>query len=531
VTVLIYDQQCATERRRQRKRGTAEKAARRAVINPRVCEDCGDCSRASNCLAVEPIETVFGRKRAIDQTACNQDLSCVEGFCPSFVTLAGAEPVKPQPRVASGALPDPVTPEPLPGEGAYNLLLAGVGGQGVTALAAILAQAAHLEGRPVRTVDMLGLAQKGGGVFAQLRIGRVGADPSTIDAPRIGLGAADLLLSADMVVAHGKFARPLLGAARTAAVINADMQPTAEFVLDTETRYDRDAMLASVRAACREVVALPAQSEVEREFGDLIYLNVWLLGVAFQRGLVPLSAEAIARGLELNGAQVARNQAAFALGRAAALTPPESIAPAAETLDALVARRVADLTDYQSSAYARRYSEFVARVRAQGDERLTRAVAIQLHRLMAYKDEYEVARLHSLPEWRDALAQKFAGTTRIEMHLAPPLLAKPDPVTGVPRKVRFGPWMLSAMGLLRHGKVLRGTMFDPFGRSEERRMERALPGEFMAGIEARLGQPQAVEWAEAWAGVKGFGHVKARNLDAVRTRLATLGSVPPRQAA
>jgi indolepyruvate ferredoxin oxidoreductase len=534
VTVLIYDQQCATERRRKRKRGLQAQAERRVAINPRVCEDCGDCSRASNCLAVEPIETPFGRKRAIDQTACNQDQSCVEGFCPSFVSLVGAEPVKPKPSIPVGGLPAPALPEVRAGEPAYNILIAGVGGQGVTALAAILAQAAYIEGRPVRTVDMLGLAQKGGGVFAQLRVGRVGDAAEVIDAPRIGMGQADLLLSSDMVVAHGRTARPLLGADRTVAVLNAELQPTAQFVLNTATRYDRPAMLESVRKACKEVVILPAQRMVEQEFGDLIYLNVWLLGLAFQRGLVPLSAEAIERALELNGAAIERNKAAFALGRAAALEPPAPPAQEEETLDALIARRVADLTTYQNAGYARDYAEFVARVRAAeqaavpGADRLARAVAVQLYRLMAYKDEYEVARLHSLPEWREMLATRFKGTQRVELHLAPPILAKPDPVTGVPRKRAFGPWMLRAMGLLRHGKVLRGTALDPFGRTEERQTERALPGEYRAGIDRLLRRlspathAAVCDWAEAAAEIKGFGHIKVRNLAAARQRMAAI---------
>jgi indolepyruvate ferredoxin oxidoreductase len=446
----------------------APKAARRAVINTRVCEDCGDCSRTSNCLAVEPVETAFGRKRRIDQSACNQDFSCVDGFCPSFVTLEGAEPAKPTlKRVAVGDLPEPVLPEP--GEdGAWNILLAGVGGQGVTALSAILGMAAHLEGRPVRSLDMLGLAQKGGGVYAQLRVGRVGAPHESIAVGRIGAGQADLLVAADMVVAHGRTARPLLGPGRTVAVLNADLAPTAQFVLDTATKYDSAGMMDAVRAACREVVALPAAAQVSEALGDLIYLNVYLLGVAHQRGLVPLSAEAINRALELNGTAIERNKEAFAAGRAAALAEPSApVAPEAETLDALLARRVADLTSYQNARYARRYADFVARVRAAeasalpGEERLARAVATQLYRLMAYKDEYEVARLHSLSEWRDHLAKGFAGTRRIEMHLAPPLLAKRDPVTGLPRKMRFGPWMLRAMGLLRHGKALRGTPSTP----------------------------------------------------------------------
>ena len=545
VTVLIYDQECATERRRKRKRDLAPKAARRAVINTRVCEDCGDCSRTSNCLAVEPVETPFGRKRRIDQSACNQDFSCVEGFCPSFVTLEGAEPAKPEPKgiAVVGDLPDPALPEP--GEdGAWNILLAGVGGQGVTALSAILGMAAHLEGRPVRSLDMLGLAQKGGGVYAQLRIGRVGAPQDSIAVGRIGAGQADLLVAADMVVAHGRTARPLLGPNRTVAVLNADLAPTAQFVLDTSTTYDRGGMTEAVRAACREVVALPAAERVSEALGDLIYLNVYLLGVAHQRGLVPLSAEAINRALELNGTAVERNKEAFAAGRAAAFAEPSAPAtPEAETLDALVARRVADLTGYQNARYAKRYADFVARVRAAeasalpGEERLGRAVATQLYRLMAYKDEYEVARLHSLPEWREHLGRAFTGTRRVEMHLAPPLLAKRDPSTGLPRKMRFGPWMLRAMGLLRHGKALRGTVLDPFGHTEERSVERRLPDEFRAGIEAWLAKPDAAdhgricEWAEAWAGVKGFGHIKARNLAVVRDRLAALSEPRAPEAA
>jgi indolepyruvate ferredoxin oxidoreductase len=508
------------------------------AINPRVCEDCGDCSRASNCLAVEPVETPFGRKRAIDQSACNQDLSCVEGFCPSFVTLVGAEPVKPKPPVVDAAgLPAPPTAAVREGEPAYNILIAGVGGQGVTALAAILAQAAYLEGRPVRTVDNLGLAQKGGGVFAQLRVGRVGAEAEAIDAPRIGLGQADLLLSSDMVVAHGRTTRPLLGADRTVAVLNADLQPTAQFVLNTATRYDRPAMLESVRKACREVVTLPAQHLVEQEFGDLIYLNVWLLGVAFQRGLVPLSAEAIERALELNGAAVERNKAAFALGRAAALEPVQApVTPEAETLDALIARRVADLTGYQNARYARRYADVVAKVRTAeqaavpGEERLSRAVATQLYRLMAYKDEYEVARLHSLPEWRATLDTRFKGTRTIEMHLSPPAFAKPDPATGVPRKRRYGAWMFQAMGVLRHGKLVRGTVLDPFGHTEERKTERALPADYRAGIDRLLPRlapathARICEWAETAAEIKGFGHIKVRNLETALRRMAEIES-------
>jgi indolepyruvate ferredoxin oxidoreductase len=534
VTALIYDQECATERRRKRKRGKAAAAERRAVINPRVCEDCGECSRVSNCIAVEPLETAFGRKRRIDQSACNQDLSCVGGFCPSFITLTGAEPARPKPvAVPDGALPEPALPDPVDGA-AWNVLVAGVGGQGVTALGAILAMAAHVDGRATRSVDTLGFAQKGGGVYVQMRIGREGAPEESIPAPRIGQGQADLLLASDMIVAHGRSARPLLGPGRTAAVVNADIASTAAFVRDTSTRHDPAAMLESLRATCREVGAVNAASEVTDALGDAIYLNIWLLGFAFQRGLVLVRSAALEQAIRLNGAQVDRNLAAFALGRRAALEGREAGIAVPETLDALVARRVGDLTAYQNARYARRYADFVARVRAAeaaavpGEERLARAVAVQLHRLMAFKDEYEVARLHSLPEWRAQLAHDFVGKPRLEMNLAPPIISTVDPNTGLPRKRRFGPWMLSAMALLRHGKALRFTPLDPFGHTEERRMERALIDEYRAAVECLLARltpathAAICEWAEAASGIKGFGPIKARNLAATRERWAEI---------
>ncbi|MBC7434340.1 MAG: 2-oxoacid:acceptor oxidoreductase family protein [Rubritepida sp.] len=482
------------------------------MINPRVCEDCGDCSRTSNCTAVEPIETEFGRKRRIDQSNCNQDFSCVDGFCPSFVSLIGAEPARP-PAPTATAPPD----EPLrvTQTDPWNLVIAGVGGQGVTALSAILAMAAHLEERPVRSVDALGLAQKGGGVYAQLRVGLPNGD--ALMSPRIGAGQADLMIAADLVVAHGRFARPLLSPGRSVAVLSEGVAPTAEFVLNPETRLDGEGMRASLEAACRQVVALPGARAVEDRFGDLIYLNVWLLGVAYQRGLVQLGSAAILRALELNGIEIARNQAAFNAGRHAALAPER--VQAAETPAALIARRVTDLTAYQGRRYAARYEAFIARVAAVGSDRLTRAVATQLYRLMAYKDEYEVARLHSLPEWQAQLRDRFTGTTRIELHLAPPFMGG--------KKRAFGPWMLRAMGWLRHGRVLRGTVLDPFGYAEERRVEAALPGEYMAGLEALLPwmathHDTVCEWAEAAGGIKGYGHIKARNLAAARTRMDAL---------
>lgn len=530
VTALIYDQECATERRRKRKRGTAAQSLRRAVINPRVCEDCGECSRVSNCVAVEPLDTPWGRKRRIDQSACNQDLSCVEAFCPSFVTIVGGEP--PQPAVTAtmpGVLPDPPMPEPIDGV-AWNVLVAGVGGQGVTAIGAILAMAAHLDGRPSRSVDTLGFAQKGGGVFVQLRIGRPGAAEDSIASPRIGAGQADLLIASDMVVAHGRSARPLLSGDRTTAVINTDLAPTAQFVRDTSTRYDADQMLQSLAVMAKTVHPLQAMTNVNAELGDSIFLNMWLLGYAFQQGQVPVTLAALERAVALNGVQVDRNLVALALGRQAALDGRVASAVPEETLDGLVTRCARDLVAYQNTAYATRYAEFVAVVRAAeqdrapGEARLARSVAIQLHRLMAYKDEYEVARLHRLPEWLAQLAGVVAGPARVEMNLAPPLLSGRDPNTGLPRKRRFGPWMLSAMGILRHGKVLRGTVLDPFGHTAERRLERALIDEYRGTLDAMLPRlspsthATICDWSEAAAGIKGFGPVKARNIAAVRQR-------------
>jgi indolepyruvate ferredoxin oxidoreductase len=537
VTALIYDQECATERRRKRKRGTAAASERRAIINPRVCEDCGECSRVSNCIAVEPIETAWGRKRRIDQSACNQDLSCVQGFCPSFVTLLGAEPARPDMPVLDATLPDPVLPQPVDGV-AWNVLIAGVGGQGVTAVGAILAMAAHLDGRPSRSVDTLGFAQKGGGVFVQLRIGRAGADEHSIPSPRIGAGQADLLIASDLVVAHGRQARPLLSASRSAAVLNAEVSPTARFVRDPETREDAAPMLASVRDVCRDVLALDAASIVSEQFGDAIHLNIWLLGAAFQRGLLPVSAAAIERAITLNGAAVPRNVSAFAQGRRAVLEGVQAAPHGPQALDVLVARRVADLTAYQHACYAAEYAGFVAHVQAAeqaalpGETRLTRAVATQLYRLMAYKDEYEVARLHTDPAWQAQLAKQFTGTSRVELNLAPPLISARDANTGNPRKRRFGPWMLRAMGLLRHGKALRGTALDPFGHTEERRMERALVVQYrktIAGMLPTLSlatHGRVCAWAEAAAGIKGFGPIKARNAAAVQARWAEIASAP-----
>ena len=510
VSVLLYDQQCATERRRMRKRGTAAAAVRRAVINPRVCEDCGDCSRASNCIAVEPVETPWGRKRRIDQSACNQDLSCVEGFCPSFVTVEGVEPARPPLPTVAEPPREPTLPEPAPGD-TWNILLAGIGGQGTTALAQIIAVAAQMEGRPVRTLDMLGLAQKGGGVYAQLRLGRPG---DAVPSPRIGAAQADAVIAADLIGAHGRVARPMLGA-RTRVMANADLASTGAFVLNPESRNDAGAMLASLRATGAAVTALPAARLVEEGFGDLIFLNVFLLGAAWQAGMLPLGREALRRAITLNGAQVERNLAAFEAGRAA--RPAEPAAP--EAVEAMVARLSADLAAYQSRRYAARFDALLAALRgATADEALLREAARQAYRAMAIKDEYEVARLHADTSWQEG---RFTGDVRPTFHLAPPLLGA--------RKREFGPWMATAFRALRHGKALRGTVLDPFGHTAERREERALREEFLATLARFIpllhpaNEALLLAWLREWAGIKGFGHVKAANIAKARPRIAEAG--------
>ncbi|MGE5338901.1 MAG: indolepyruvate ferredoxin oxidoreductase family protein [Gemmatimonadota bacterium] len=550
VSVLVYDQTCASEKRRRRKRNEFPDPPRRVVINELVCEGCGDCSQQSNCLSVEPLETEFGRKRSINQSSCNKDFSCLKGFCPSFVTVEGGQLRKG--KAAAGAslpsLPMPEIPE-LGSRRSFGVVITGVGGTGVVTIGQVLGMAAHLEGHGVSALDMAGLAQKGGAVFSHVRIART---PDDLYATRIAMGEADLLLGCDLVVSTSNEALSKIRAGATRAVINSSESPTADFVKDPDWQFAGGTMTQQVRdaigadASCAFVDANQLTTAL---MGDAIYTNPFVLGFAWQRGWIPLRHETLMRAIELNGVSIDSNKRAFDWGRAAAhdldavkrAALPDQYAaqvielkrPASSLAD-IVARRIEFLTGYQNAAYAAKYADLVERVRKVesdrlgGSTRLAEAVARGYFKLLAYKDEYEVARLHADPAFRAKIAAQFEGDYKLNFHLAPPLLAKPDPVTGRPAKMRFGPWMMSALRLLAPLKFLRGTALDPFGRTAERRAERALIGEYERLVDEVLGKLAADNHALAVAlatlpeEIRGYGHVKEQNLRTARAKWGEL---------
>ncbi|NGM46101.1 indolepyruvate ferredoxin oxidoreductase family protein [Rhodobacter sp. SGA-6-6] len=478
VTVIVYEQTCAAERRRRRKRGTLEDPDLRLWINPEVCEGCGDCSEKSNCIAVEPEETPMGRKRRINQSSCNKDYSCLKGFCPSFVTVRGGRLRKPRAEAPDiAALPDPALPRI---ERAWNLALAGVGGTGVLTISAILGMAAHVEGKVPMVLDMAGLAQKGGAVMSHVRISR---PDRPVAAPRIAAGGADLLIAADAVVAASKDSIVLCDPDRTEAVLNTRLTPVSDFVrnrdFDFRTGTVERAVAGSVRSArhFRDFSTLAA-----RLTGDEIGANLMMLGYAWQCGLVPLGREAILQAIALNGVAVAANTDAFNWGRVLAHDPARWQAAAPPrgleemTTEEIVAHRAAHLRAYQGQRLADRYRGWVERIGAvAGDTDLPRQVAIGYARVLAYKDEYEVARLFSAPEVRRSLEETFEGDVRLSLNLAPPFLPG-KAADGRPRKREFGPWVLPALRLLARLKGLRGTWADPFRHSADRKLERQLIG-------------------------------------------------------
>ena len=515
VTAIVYVQTCAAEKRRRRKRGNFPDPDTRVFINPDVCEGCGDCGVKSNCVAILPKETPFGRKRQIDQSACNKDFSCLDGFCPSFVTVEGAEVRKATPKALE--LPDMPAPR-LPEIGkTYNVVITGVGGTGVVTVGAVMAMAAHLEGKGAGMMEMAGLAQKGGAVHIHCRLAKAPAD---IDAIRVATGEADALIGGDMVVAAGSKTLSLLARGRTRAVVNTHEIVTGDFTRDPDFRLPTDAMSMALRARVGDaaLATLDATRLAAEGLGDAIYANVLLLGAAWQAGLVPLSEAALMRAIELNGAGVEGNKTAFRLGRLAIADPARAAghlarsAPEADDdLEAVIARRSAHLVAYQGRRLAQRYERLVRRA-AGRDAGFAEAVARGYHKLLAYKDEYEVARLHA-QHLEAALDGAFAARGRVRFHLAPPILARKD-AQGRPTKRAFGPWMLRAMGVLARLRVLRGTPLDPFGRTAERRMERALIAEYEADMAALLDDWPAdrADIARALAelplSIRGFGHVK-----------------------
>ena len=546
ITAIVYDQTCASEKRRRRKRGKMVDPAKRAFINARVCEGCGDCSRTSNCLSVVPRDTEYGMKRAIDQSSCNKDFSCVEGFCPSFVTVHGGKLRKPARVAAVEAFSD--LPEPaLPGlDQPFELLVAGVGGTGVVTIGALLGVAAHAEGKAVTVLDQMGLAQKGGSVWSHIKIA---AQEQELNALRIAQGGSSLLLACDLVVGASVATLPLLQRDRTRAVVNTHETITAEFVLHPGTRLPVGRLESAIAEAVgpQQADMVEATALATALVGDAIATNLFLLGYAWQRGLVPIGEDALMNAIELNGTAVEANKAAFRWGRCAAVDLPRVreiagrgrpeaplAADIALDLDALIDRRAADLVGYQSRRLARKYRALVARVRereaavVRGSTALTEAVARNYHKLLAYKDEYEVARLYASAEFRRALAAEFEGDYKLKFHLAPPLLAKRDKLTGQLQKQEFGPWMMPAFRVLRHFKRLRGTRLDIFGRTEERQQERALIVEYEALIDEILSAltESNLEVAIALASVPhritGFGHVKERNIREAATERTKL---------
>jgi indolepyruvate ferredoxin oxidoreductase len=555
VSAIIYDQTCASEKRRRRKRGAYPDPAKRTVINESVCEGCGDCSAQSNCLSVEPLETELGRKRQINQSTCNKDFSCVQGFCPSFVTVEGGQLKKPNKAIAknshqqtalerANALPSPTLgslTQP------FGVLVTGIGGTGVVTVGQILAMAAHVAGKACTVLDMSGLAQKGGPVMSHVRL----ADSDEhIFSTRVGTGAADLLIGCDVLVAASKDAISRMSQGRTHAVVNATLAPTAAFVKNPDWVYPDATSVEAIRSACGDdhVDAVQAGKIATALMGDSIATNMFMLGYAWQRGWVPLPEAALMLAIKLNGVSVDFNQQSFAWGRLAAhdlaaleqslnaQSPAQVIAfKRKQSLDELISHRMEFLTQYQNAGYAQRYRSFVERVRA--DERrvvaegeslqLTEAVARYLFKLMAYKDEYEVARLHSDPAFKARIASMFEGDYEIKYHLAPPLLSKRDD-KGHLIKQPYGSWVGRVFPILAKLRFLRGSLFDPFGHTEERKSERALIEQYCATITSLCASlnsrtvPLVTEVARIPEEIRGYGHVKERHLRNAKEKEARL---------
>ncbi len=546
VTAMVYDQTCAAEKRRRRKRGTFPDPAVRVFINELVCEGCGDCSAKSNCLAVVPVETEFGRKRAIDQSTCNKDYACVSGFCPSIVTVHGGRLRRGQALAttddAFAGLPAPALPAL---ERPYGILVTGVGGTGVVTIGALIGMAAHLEGKGATVLDMTGLAQKGGAVMSHVRLAE---RQEQLHAPRLATGEADTLLGCDIVVAVGNDALVKTQTGRTRAIVNTGKAITGDFVRNPDHPFPLAAMEAQVREAvgAERADLFDASRLATLLMGHSIGTNLFMLGYAWQKGCVPLSEEALLRAIELNGVAVADNRAAFLWGRRAAHDPQaverlvadaEPVLPThdlSKNLDEIVARRRTALTDFQDAAYAERYAALVARVRAAeaaaapGSSLLAEAVARNYFRLLAFKDEYEVARLFGDAEFQRALNTAFEGDYSLRFHLAIPFISRVDPGTGLPKKHAYGGWMRPAMKLLARLKFLRGTALDPFGRTAERRMERALIGEYEETVATLLAGLRgdnvaaAAEIARLPETLRGFGPIKQKNAAAARAKRVEL---------
>lgn len=537
-TAMIYDQTCAAELRRRRKRGLSPDPDKRAFINPLVCEGCGDCSVQSNCISIEPLETEWGRKRKINQSSCNKDFSCIEGFCPSFVTVHGGSLKKPQ-------LPD-LDISDLPAaqaknlDGVYNIAITGVGGTGVLTIGAILGMAAHIEDKAAIILDMAGLAQKGGAVLSHVRLAN---DPKLVTAPQIVTGEADLLLAADTVVAAAQNSIALFNPETTNAVINTHLNPVSNFIFDRDYDFREAGVVDTIKEHVRsDINSVDFTKLAESVCGDAIATNIMMVGYASQMGLLPISPSAIERAIELNAVAVETNKRAFNWGRKFAASPQEAavllekLRPALEepdTLEELIEKRAEYLTEYQNKEYAESYRRFVEQVKAAesklGKQRdLTNAVARNLFKLMSYKDEYEVARLFANGEFESRISETFEGNFKLKYHLAPPILGFSKMPNGRPRKHAFGSWMMSTYRLLAKMKSLRGGLFDVFGYTKERKMERRLIADYRKSILDSLPKLSednrrfAVALAQVPDEIRGFGPVKELAVKKAEAKTAEL---------
>ena len=524
VTAIVYIQTCAAEKRRRRKRGTFPDPDKRVFINTDICEGCGDCGVQSNCVSIVPVETELGRKRAIDQSSCNKDFSCLKGFCPSFVTVEGAKLRKGETvELAMGDMPEPALPQIT---GTHNIVITGVGGTGVVTIGALLAMAAHLDGKGAGMMEMAGLAQKGGAVHIHCRIGNT---PEDITAIRVAIGEADTLIGGDLVVSAGSKTLGLMTKGRSKGVVNTHEIITGEFTRNPGFRIPGSDLKVSLEAKMGDdLVAFDANKLADKTLGDAIYSNMILLGAAWQSGQVPLSREAILRAVELNGAKVEMNSRAFDIGRWAVLNAEDvermvnsDVVELPKSLDEKIEFRAKHLADYQGPRLARRYRRLVDRVE---DPNLKEAVAKGYHKVLAYKDEFEVARL--LVQSRAKAEAAFEGDLKLTYHLAPPFLSGKTP-SGRPKKREFGAMTERFMPMLARMKPLRGTPFNPFGYTAERRMERKMIRDYEKQMKEVLADPSrnleaAIALAEWPLEVKGFGPVKEANAKKARRRVEGL---------
>jgi len=558
-SAIVFVQTCAAEKRRRRKRGTMEDPQRRVMINPAVCEGCGDCSVQSNCISVEPLETELGRKRTINQSTCNKDYSCLKGFCPSFVTVDGGKPRRRAPADLGdlGDLPEPTALPQL--DRPYNIAIGGVGGTGVLTIGALLGMAAHIEGKASMILDMSGLAQKGGAVLSHVRLSEHTAD---VTCSRIVTGTADLVLAADEVFAASKDTITLCESSRTTGIINSHVIPTADFILNRDFNFQSRKVNSVLETAlCKDSAFFDFTKPAEMLLGDSIATNIMMMGYAYQRGLLPLSAEAIEQAIEVNGVSIKMNKQAFGLGRLAAADPARlaammkgqdtTVAPKTleqMSLDEIIAHRSVHLKDYQNEKLAMRYRELVGQVRDAAlnggyGEALPRAVAINYAKLLAYKDEYEVARLYTDGRFEQQLKDQFEGDIKISFNLAPPLLSSGVDALGRPKKRAIGAWLLPVFRNVAKFRFLRGTALDIFGYSADRKLERELIAAYEKDVATVIGTlspvtiDTAVELLSLPDRIRGYGPVKEKAARDVKARhvqlVADLANPPsaPRQIA